>query len=311
MNKLKKNGVFFKLKRDYQLYLMALPAAVLFFIFSYLPMFGLVLAFKKYDYKLGIWGSNWADPWYSNFEIVFNNSSARNALQNTLIMNCLFIVFGTVAALTLALAFNEIVHTRFKKVTQSITFLPHFISPVVVGIFVAGMLNYENGSINSVLVSLGFEKVAFFTKAELWPAIMVIVNIWKGAGYSAIVYMAAMSGIDPSYYEAADIDGASRGRKMWSITLPLIRPTVVILTIMAVGKIMNSDFGMFFNVTGDSSLLYDTMDVLDTYIYRCLRQLGDIGISSATSFFQSVTGLILVLVSNKLANKVEEGSGLF
>jgi putative aldouronate transport system permease protein len=290
---------------------MALPAAALFFCFSYMPLGGLIIAFKRYTFDGGILGSPWADPWFRNFQILFNNPDAFRAMRNTLFLNALFIAAGTVCALLLSLSFNELKSPLYKKITQSITFLPYFISTVVVGVLVSGILAYETGSLNGFLVSMGGNKINFFMQPSYWPAIMLIVNIWKGAGYSSIVYLAAISGIDGAYYEAAEIDGATHLQQIWYVTLPLLRPTVIILTIMAVGKIMNADFGMFFNVTRDIPTLYPTVDVIDTYIYRALRKLGDVGISSATGFFQSVVSFVLVLVSNKIANRIEEGSALF
>jgi putative aldouronate transport system permease protein len=300
------------MKNNWQLYLMALPAALFFFAFAYMPMGGLIIAFKRYTFDGGIFGSPWADPWYRNFEVLFkNNATAMSAMRNTLALNALFISVGTIFALILSLSFNELHGIFYKRLTQSLTFLPFFISTVVVGIFVSGILAYETGSLNAVFTALGGEKINFYMQPQYWPGIMLIVNIWKGAGYTSIVYLAAISGIDGAYYEAAEIDGATHLQQIWSITLPLLRPTVIILTIMSVGKIMNADFGLFFNVTRDIPTLYPTVDVIDTYIYRALRKLGDIGISSATGFFQSVVSFILVLASNKLANKIEEGSALF
>lgn len=299
------------LKRYYPLYLMALPAMILFFLFSYMPLGGLLVAFKSYNFADGIWGSPWIDPWYKNFQILFNNDAAFNAIKNTLFLNFLFITCGTVFALALAISFHEIYSNKLKKITQSLSFLPYFISTVVVGIFVAGLLNFDTGAMNGMRESMGLEKIAFYMEPKYWPAIMVFVSIWKGAGYSAIVYLASITGIDTTYYEAAQIDGASRLRQVWSITLPLLRPTIIVMLIMSVGRIMNSDFGLFYNVTGDMPPLYATVDVIDTYIYRALRQMGDIGISSATGFFQSVVGFVLVLLSNKAANKIESGSALF
>lgn len=299
-------------RNNWQLYAMALPAIVLLFCFAYLPMGGLIIAFKKYNFKLGIWGSPFMDPWYKNFEILFkNNSAALNAIKNTVLLNALFIAGGTVFALALALGFNEITNKYVKKLTQSLSFLPYFISTVVVGIFVSGLLGYENGVINRIIVSLGGEKIAFYMEAKWWPWFLLIVNIWKGAGYSAVVYLATISGIDSSYYEAAKIDGATRWQQTRYISLPLLKPTVITLTLLSVGKIMNSDFGLFYNVTGDMPTLYATADVIDTYIYRALRELGDVGISSATGFFQSIVGFVLVLLSNWAANKYSEEGALF
>lgn len=300
------------LKNNWQLYVMAIPAMVLLFCFSYMPMGGLIIAFKKYSYKYGIFGSPWADPWYKNFKLLFKaNSAAVNAMKNTILLNALFIAVGTVAAVALALCLNEITQKHIKKVTQSLTLLPYFISTVVIGVFVSGLLSYDNGVINRLIQFFGGEKVAFYMEPKLWPWIMLIVNVWHGVGYKAIMYMASLNGIDGSLYEAAVIDGATRWQQVKHISLPLLRPTIITLTLLSVGKIMNSDFGLFYNVTGDMPLLYETVDVIDTYIYRALRQLNDMGISSATSFFQSIVGFVLVMFSNHMAKKYEEGSALF
>lgn len=299
-------------KRHWQVYLMMLPAMVLLFLFAYLPMGGLVIAFKDYQFRDGIWGSAWMDPWYKNFEILFkNNASAMSAIRNTVLLNLLFIIGGTFFALALALALNEVTNKYLKKICQSFSFLPYFVSTVVVGIFVTGMLGYESGVVNRFITALGGEKVAFYMNPSYWPVILLIVNIWKGAGYSAVVYLATISGFDETYYEAAKIDGATRKQQIWYISLPLLKPTVIIMTLLAVGKIMNADFGLFYNVTGDSPLLYPTTDVLDTYIFRALRETGDIGMSSATSFFQSIVGFVMVMLSNWAARRYEKDAALF
>ena len=301
-----------RILRSWQLYLMALPAAALLFMFQYMPLGGLLIAFKRYDFKLGIFGSPWMDPPLRNFQILYqNNSAALQAIRNTLLLNLLFLSVGTCFALMLALSFNELRGKLYKRLTQSLSFLPYFISTVVVGVFVTGLLSYETGTINSLLASLNLNRVAFYMEATYWPVIMLVVNLWKSAGYNSIIYLAAISGIDVSFYEAAEIDGATRFQKTWNITLPMLRPTIIILTIMSIGRIMNADFVLFFNVTGDMPTLYATVDVIDTYIFRALRKTGDIGISAATGFFQSITSFILVLTSNLIANKIEKGSALF
>ena len=298
---------------NWQLYLMALPCMALLFAFAYMPMAGLTVAFKRVtDLTLGIYGNPWANPWYKNFELLFRgNPAAFSAMRNTLLLNMLFISVGTVFALMLALSFNELRNPFYKRFTQSLSFLPYFISTVVVGIFVSGLLAYDTGSFTVLLGKITGEKIKFYMEPKYWPWIMLTVNIWKGAGYSAIIYMASISGIDPEFYQAASLDGATRFQQVWFITLPLLIPTVIILTILSIGRIMNADFGLFFNVTKDIPSLYPTMDVLDTYIYRALRKSGDIGISSATGFFQSVVSFVLVIISNKIADKVEKGSALF
>ncbi|HEY5583079.1 MAG TPA: ABC transporter permease subunit [Ruminiclostridium sp.] len=308
----KANSTWNQIKGSKQLYIMALPAMILLFMFSYLPMFGLLIAFKQFDFSKGILGSPWMKPFYANFKILFqHNSQALFAIRNTLFLNFLFIIIGTIFALFITLLFNEIKNKSFKRITQSITFLPYFISMVVVGIFVTSLFSFDTGIINHLLTLVGLKRINFYMSPQYWPSILVIVTIWKGAGYSAVVYLATISGIDPSYYEAAEIDGATRWGQMRYISLPLLMPTVIILTLLAVGRIMNADFGLFYNVIGDMPTLYKTTDVLDTYIFRALRQTGDIGISSATGFFQSVVSFVMVLVCNKLANKYDKESSLF
>lgn len=309
-----------KTKRDFdktftehwQMLLMAVPGVALMFMFSYLPMFGTVIAFKRYKVKQGIFGSAWMKPLFRNFEILFRkNSQAIVAIRNTLFLNFLFITVGVVFAVFLALMFNEINNRAYRRVTQSLSFLPYFISTVVVGIFATSLMGYESGTINAVISSMGGEKINFYARPAMWPAIMLIVNLWKGAGYSSVVYLAAITGIDASYYEAARIDGATKRDEIRYITLPLLLPTIIVMTLLAIGKIMNADFGLFYNVTADNPNLYPTTDVLDTYIYRTLRQTGDMGISSAVGLFQSTCSLILVLISNAVARRIDENSALF
>ena len=233
---------------------MALPAIALLFCFSYMPMYGIVIAFKKYKVKYGIWGSPWMKPLFRNFEILFRkNSAAINAIKNTLCLNFLFIILGTLFSVALALMFNELRNRHYKKITQSLSFLPYFISTVVVGIFASSLLGYENGTINAILASL--KKINFYASPALWPAILLIVNIWKGAGYNSVIYLATIAGIDGSYYDAARIDGASHWDEIRYISLPLLTPTIIVLTLLAIGKIMNSDFGLFYNVTADTPLM--------------------------------------------------------
>ena len=297
---------------NWQLYLMAVPCVGLLFAFAYMPMGGLVLAFKRItDFSIGIFNNPWADPLFRNFELLWGNPAAFNAMRNTLVMNFLFISVGTIFALALALGFNEIRRPFYKRLTQSISFLPYFISTVVIGIFVSGMLAFETGSITNLIYTLTGHRPRFYQEPGHWPLIMLVVNIWRLGGFNAIIYLAAISGIDPQLYEAAQIDGASRRQQVWHITMPLLVPTIIVLTILAIGRIMNADFGLFFNVTRDVSSLYPTMDVLDTYIYRALRHTGDIGISTAAGFFQSIVSFVLVVVCNKIADRIEKGSALF
>ena len=307
----RRNPIAAEFKRHWQLWVMALPAIALLFVFNYLPIGGTVLAFKKFDFSLGIFGSPWNDPIWKNFEIVMNNAAAWRAIRNTVTLNLLFISVGTVFAVTLSVMLNEVGSKMFKKITQSITFLPFFISWVVVGMFAVGILSYDNGVINKMIAGLGMDRIDFYMAPQYWPFILLVVSIWKGAGYSAVVYLATIAGISPEYYEAASIDGATRWQKVRHITLPLLKPTIIILTLLSLGNIMRADFGLFYFVTSNISTLYGATDVIDTFIYRALRVTGNIGISSAAGFFQSVVSFIIVVFFNKLANKFEEGYGLF
>lgn len=223
----------------------------------------------------------------------------------------LFIITGTICAVILALMLNEVRHSWYKRITQSITFLPFFISWIVVGLFVRELLSLQHGVINRIIAALGFEKINFFTTAEVWPPILIVIKIWKGAGYGAVVYLATLTGIDPVYYEAAEIDGATRMQRIWHISIPLLKPTIIILTLLSLGKIMNADFGLFYNVTGGYSSLWSTTDVIDTFIFRVLRETGNIKISSAAGFFQSVVSLTMVLIFNSLARRMDRASALF
>ena len=307
-----RTGAFLRrLRGHWQIYIMALPTVALLFCFNYMPMFGSILAFKKqFKPALGIWNSPWISPWYRNF-LALRSADAMRAIRNTLSLNLMFIAVGTLFALSLALAFNEVRHSAYKKFTQSLSFLPHFISTVVIGIFASGLLNYENGSINGLLSSLGYEKIAFYMEPRYWPVILLIVTLWKSAGYNSVVYLATIAGIDAELYEAAKIDGANRWDEMLHISLPMLRPTVIVLTLLSVGRIMNADFGLFYNVTQDMPALYSATDVIDTYVYRLLRLQGNIGISTAVGLFQSVISFALVMLSNAAARKIDDSAALF
>ncbi len=300
-----------EMKRHWQLYTLTIPALSLLLCFAYLPIIGLVIAFKQFNFQQGMFFSDWAHPIYNNFLVMVNNSQAWNAIRNTVLLNLLFIFTGTVFSLALAIMLNEITGKVYKKIVQSITFLPYFISWIVVGMFVSAILNYDNGIADKIVVMLGFKKVNFYLQPNIWPFILMCANIWKSAGYGAVVYLATIAGFSTEFYEAAQIDGATRFQEIKYITLPLLKPTVIILTLLAVGGIMRSDFGLFYFVTSNMPSLYPTTDVIDTFIYRGLTATGSIGISTATGLFQSVLSLIIVLFFNRLANKVDEGGGLF
>lgn len=300
-----------ELSKNGQLYIMTLPAIALLFLFNYLPLFGLVLAFKNFTSDKGIFGSDWVNPIFSNFQFLLSSSQSLRAIQNTLLLNILFIVIGTVVTITFTFLLNEIQNKWAKKLFQTLTFFPFFVSWVVVGVFTYNLFNFDYGSINRLLLSFGMGKVDWYSYPEAWPAILVIINIWKGLGYGSVIYLATLAGIDSTYYEAAEIDGASKFQQIKYISLPMLKPTIIILTLLSVGRVMNADFGMFFNTVGNAALLYPTTDVIDTFVYRALRVTGDIGMASATGFFQSIISFILVTVSNLVVRRIDEDSSLF
>ena len=305
-------AVFAKeLIKNRTLYLMALPGMLVLFFFNYLPLFGLVLAFKEFNFKDGIWGSPWQTPIFNNFRYLFESDGVIRATRNTIGLNLMFIIVGTIFAMMLAIALNEITHDLFKRLSQSFTFLPYFMSWIVVSVFIYGIFSTETGALNNILGNFGIGKIDWYTSPMYWPIILLFITIWKGVGYNSVIYLATLSGIDSSYYEAAKLDGASRWQLIRYISIPLMMPTAIILSLLALGRIMNADFGMFYGVIGDNSLLFSTTDVLDTFIYRNLRVLGDIGMASAASFYQSIIGFITVMVFNRLARSYDPDSSLF
>jgi len=302
---------FREMKLNGPVYAMFIPVAVLLFLFSYLPMAGVIIAFKDFDFTRGIFGSGWADPIWSNFEYLLTSSQALRALRNTILLNLLFIVASLVFEVGLALLLHEIRLKFFKRVAQSITFLPFFISWIVVGVFVYNLLQYEYGIFNELLAWLGLGKVDFYNSPGWWPFILMLIMRWKFTGYGAIIYLAGLVSIDSSYYEAASIDGASRWEQIRYISLPMLRPTMIVLTLLAIGRILNADFGMFYALVGDAPMLFETTDVVDTFVYRSLRESGDIGMASASGFMQSFVAFGLVLASNAVARKIDRDSALF
>jgi len=289
--------------------MMALPAVLFIFVFAYLPMFGIIIAFKEYRFDKGILGSEWIG--LTNFQFLFGSDVAWRITRNTLVMNVLFIITGTVASISVALLMNEVQGKLRAKFYQSAMFLPHFLSWVVVGYFAFAFLSLDSGILNQVLVRLGVDPIAWYRQPQYWPMILVVVTLWKGVGYGSIFYLAIMLGINPEFYEAAQIDGASKLQRIWYITMPHLVPVMIILTLFAVSNIFRADFGLFFNVTRDQAALYPTTDVIDTFVYRALRQMNDLGMSAAAGVYQSVVGFILVLTVNWMVRRVDPEKALF
>lgn len=297
------------LRNTAPLLLIALPGIVYLIINNYIPMFGVFLAFKDFNYMKGIFGSNWCG--LDNFKYLFS-SQAFIITRNTLLYNLAFIVIGTIASIFVAILLCEL-GTRFRvKVFQSSLLLPNFLSWVVVGYIGFAFLNSDTGFINNtVLKYLGGAKISWYTTPKYWPAILILVYLWKNVGYSSVIYMASIAGIDKGIFEAARIDGASKMKQIFHITLPLLKPTVVILTLMSVGRIFYSDFGLFYQVPMNSGALYDVTQTIDTYVYHGLMELNDVGMSAAAGLYQSVVGFILVVTANAIVRKVDNENALF
>lgn len=292
------------------LYLMMLPGVVYLLINSYLPMFGLVIAFKDINFTKGIWKSDWVG--LQNFKFLFQTSDAFIITRNTLLYNIAFILIGLVVAVGFAILLNEVKSKIASRLYQSIIILPFLISMVLVSYLVFSMLSIESGFMNkTVLPGLGIEPISWYNEPKYWPLILTMVQVWKGAGYACIIYLAAIIGIDPEYYEAARLDGASKWQQIRKITLPLISPVITMLTLLQIGRIFYSDFGLFYQVPMNAGALFSTTNVIDTYVFRGLLQLGNIGMSSAAGFYQSLVGFMLVMISNFVVRKINKENALF
>lgn len=307
-SKRKRKNEWFYFKQNAQLTLLALPAIAAFFIINYLPLYGLLLPFKDFNAKDGILGSPWVG--LKNFRFLLTSDDILIAIRNTVLYNLVFIFVGMAVSVILALMLYEF-GKKAVKVYQTAALVPYFMSWVVVAYVLNTLLDMDNGIFNNILEAFGAEPILWYNTPKYWPAILIITYIFKNAGYNAVVYFAALSGIDRSYFEAAQIDGASRLKQIYYISLPSIRSIIIIMTILNIGKIFYGDFGLFYNVTLNSPLLYSVTDIIDTYVYRALMQVGDLGMSSTTGFCQSVLGFILVLATNHFAGRIDPSSKMF
>ncbi len=298
-----------EIRKNWVLFLMLVPAIVYFIIFSYVTMPGAYVAFVNYNPNKGIFGSDFVG--FKNFEFLVQNGDLLRITKNTLLYNLVFLVLSHSIQIVLAIMLSEITRKRFKKVSQSVILLPHFISYVVVGVFAYNFFNFDNGFINSILVNLGGEKFAFYSTPWVWKFIIVFFYIWKTTGYGMIVYMATITGISTEIYEASYIDGASRFQRIKSITIPLMKPTFILLILFGLGGILRGSFDLFYNLIGTNSILYHSTDIIDTYVYRSLIGSFNFSSSAAVGLYQSVFGLILVLGVNWIVRKIEPDSALF
>ena len=308
----KKRSFLQALREDGVLYAFTIPGVIFLLLFCYFPMAGLVLVFKDYNFKGGIFGSPWADPIYKNFTFFFNSlDKALRATWNTVMLNTLYFIFGTLVAVAIAIMLTEIKSKVFIKASQSIMFFPYFISWIVFGSILSAILDYDRGTINGILNSMGLASVVFYSEPVYWIFILVICNVWNSAGYSSIIYYATLNGIDPGYYEAAKVDGASKWQQITRITLPLLRPTIIMMFLLAVGNMLRGNLTMIMGLTNLNPILLPVTDIIDVFVYRSSIQSGEMAFSSAISLYQSVVGFVLVLVSNALVRKVDRDSALF
>lgn len=293
-------------RRFRALILMALPGVLILFFFDYMVMGGLVLAFKNFDYRLGIWSSPWSG--IENFRfLIASRSTFFTITRNTLMYYVIFTVTGMILEISLAIAMDQLVFKRIGKVMQSIFVIPVFISFTAVQFIVYAFLSTDMGMINHLFgVS-----VRWYLEAKYWPVILTIVKLWSGTGYGAVLFMSVLAGIDPGLYEAAQMDGAGKWQQIWHITLPLLKPMVTIMLLLSVGGVLHSDTGLFYQVTRNSGSLYDTTQVLDSYILNAVFHNADFGFTAAASLFQSVVGAMLILLANAAVHRINPDDSLF
>lgn len=304
-----KKSVKRRIKRYIPIYLMALPGLIYLFINNYMPLPGLVLAFKKYNAKKGIFGSKFVG--LKNFKYLFQTKDAFVITRNTILYNLAFIVVNTILAVFVAILLAEMT-SKLKKVYQCLILLPYMISMVIVSYLVYGFLSNDNGFINNTIMPLlGKEAVQWYMEKKAWPFLLVFVNAWKVIGYNCIIYISTILGIDRGIYESAAIDGASKWMQIRKITIPLLRPTIIMMTLLAVGRIFYSDFGLFYQVPMNQGALFSVTNTIDTYVYRGLLELGNMSMSSAAGLYQSIIGFILIIGANLLVRKLEPDSALF
>jgi putative aldouronate transport system permease protein len=291
------------------LLLMCLPAILFFLVFAYGPMPGAYIAFTNFNYRDGIFGSPFVG--LRNFEFLVKSGQLWLLTKNTVLYNVAFIVIGNVLQIALALMLNEIRSKYFKKVSQTLMFLPYFVSVVLIGVIAFNLLNYDTGALNALIISTGGNPVKIYSEAGLWPFIIVIAHLWQSTGYGSIVYFAAIMGLDTSMFEAAAIDGASAWQRIRYIILPSLKPTFVILLLFSLGGIMRGNFGLFWNLVGNNAQLFQTTDIIETSVYRMLTSQNNFTTSTAVGLYQSLFGFALVMTVNWIVRRINSDYALF
>jgi len=295
-------------KQNFELFGLTLPGIIYLFIFVYIPMFGIIIAFKKYRYDEGILGSKWIG--FKNFEFLFASDNAWRITRNTVLYSLAYIGIGTISALILAVLLSQI-GKRWVKLHQTILFLPYFVSWVVVGYITLAFLDTSSGFLNRLIGYFGFSPHKWYYETKPWPYILVIVHEWKTIGFATLIYFAGIMGINQDYYEAARIDGATKKQMAYRITIPLLAPLITIMLILSIGGMFRGDFGLHYFVPNNSPLTLPTTDIIDTYVFRALRDVGDIGMSSAAGVYQSVVGLVLVVTANYIVRRINDENAMF
>ena len=296
-------------RQHWVLWLMILPTLVFFTIFSYAPMSGIYFAFTKYQFNLGYFGSPFVG--LSNFHYLFKSGILLELTRNTLLYNIAFIFFGNLMQIICAVFLNDLRGKAFVRISQTIIFLPYFISMVLVGVFAYNLLNIDNGFINSLLVAMGLPKFNFYLSPGVWPGIILLFHVWKGLGYGSIVYLSSLAGINPEYYESARIDGATKWQQIAYITLPMLAPTAALLIMFSLGGIMKGQFELFYQLIGQNGLLFKTTDIIDTYVYRSLTVNFDVGMGTAAGLYQSAFGFVFIMIVNWIVRRRHEDYALF
>ena len=302
------------LRENFIFLLMVLPGAAWLILFFYIPVFGNIVAFKDYHITgYGFIDSVMKSKWvgFDNFKFLFSSKDAYIITRNTVLYNLGFIFLGLIVSVGIAIIFSELRSKRVVKVLQTSMLFPYFLSWVIISFFTDAFLNVDKGLVNHILASFGMKAINFYSELWIWPALLLFLGIWKGFGYSSVMYYATIMGIDPTFYEAATVDGASKWQRIRNITIPQLSSLITVLTILAVGNIFRADFGLFYQIPHNAGALYSVTNVIDVYVYNGLTKSGDIGMTAAAGLYQSVVGLVLVLISNIIARRIDKNAALF
>lgn len=298
-------------KQDTELTLLALPTTIWYILFCFLPMFGIIIAFKDFKISGGFLSNVFKSSWsgFKNFEFLFKSNDAWIIIRNTLGYNLLFIILNILIPVTLALMIGHLHNRKAGKVYQTMMFLPYFLSWVVVSAVIWAFLSFDKGIANQMLIQMGSDAVNWYMEPKYWPYFLVFMNIWKGLGYGMVVYLATITGIDSTYYEAAVIDGASIWQQTKYITLPMMKLVIVMMFILAVGRIFYTDFGLFYQVPRDSNSLFNVTTTIDVLVYKQLKT-ATVGMASAAAFVQSVMGCLTILLANWIVRRIDPDSAM-